>query len=179
MFEGIRRRVGIKCSRRHFRHTRERVINFTDALSRSHRALVIFPDSLIDRESAHTIMQHLLRKFNSEKITVLIRDDQLFAMASTPPIKTLTYSHEDVNTWFLPRRRLLEKMETSTFDVALDLNVELSLPSAFLCRASDAPLRISFAKEEGDQFYNFQVNAKSPADNFNVYRGFLNCLDMF
>jgi ADP-heptose:LPS heptosyltransferase len=110
---------------------------------------------------------------------VVIRDDQLFTMASAPPMKTLTYSVRDVNKWYVPNRELLQRMENSNFDMALDLNLNLSLTSAFLCKASNAPLRISFAKKNGDQFYNFQVKTKGNNNNKYSYRSLLKCLDMF
>jgi hypothetical protein len=155
------------------------MMNFTDALSRARRALVIFPESALDHESVMTLFRYLLRKYSSEEMTVLIRDDQLFEMASTPPLRTLTYSQRDVNAWFVPRRELLQRMETSTFDIALDLNINLSLPGAFLCKASNAPLRVSFAKKDGDQFYNFQVQTKETISNPYTYKSLLKCLDMF
>ncbi len=154
-------------------------MNFTGALTRSRRALIIFPESSLDGESVLTLFRYLLRKFSSEGIMVLIRDDQLFSMASTPPLKTLTYSANDVNAWFVPRRKLLQKITSNTFDVALDLNIGLSLPSAFLCKASKAPLRVSFAKQSGDQFYNFQFQSNGDTGTTRMYRSFLKCLDMF
>jgi ADP-heptose:LPS heptosyltransferase len=179
MLEGFRRNVGLSYSRIHFRRNRDRIINFTDALTRSRRALIIFPESTPDNESTSTLFRYLLRKFSSEGMMVLLRDDQIPAMASTPPIKTLVYSSNDINAWFVPRRDLLKKMETNSFDVVLDLNVKLSLPSAFLCKASNAPLRVSFAKQGGDQFYNFQVQTKGTSGNSHSYRSLLKCLDMF
>jgi len=179
MLEGFRLKVGLLYSRMHFRHSHDRIMNFTDALTRSRRALVIFPESSLDGESALTFLRYLLRKFSSERMMVVIRDDQLFAMASAPPLKTLTYSVDDINKWFVPRRELLQRMESNNFDVALDLNFNLSLASAFLCKASNAPLRISFAKKNGDQFYNFQVKTKGNNANKYSYRSFLKCLDMF
>jgi hypothetical protein len=155
------------------------MMNFTDALTRARRALVIFPESSLDGESTSMLFRHLIRKFSSEGIMVLIRDDQIFSMASTPPLKTLTYSAHDINTWFVPRRELLQRIKINTFDVALDLNIGLSLPSAFLCKASNAPLRVSFAKHGGDQFYNFQFQSKGTAGSTHTYRSFLKCLDMF
>jgi hypothetical protein len=179
MLEGFRLKVGLSYSRLHFRHNHDRIMNFTDALTRSRRALVIFPESSLDGEAASTFLRYLLRKFSSEGMLVVIRDDQLFAMASAPPLKTITYSLHDINRWFVPRRALLQRMESSNFDVALDLNLNLYLTSAFLCKASNAPLRISFAKKNGDQFYNFQVKTKGNNGNKYSYRSLLKCLDMF
>jgi hypothetical protein len=179
MLEGFRRKIGLSYSHVHFRNNRDRMMNFTGALTRSRRALVIFPESSLDGESIATLFRYLLRKFSSEGMMVLIREDLLFSMASTPPLKTLTYSTNEINPWFVPRRKLLQKITTNTFDVALDLNIGLSLPSAFLCKASKAPLRVSFAKQSGDQFYNFQFQSKGAAGNTPTYRNFLKCLDMF
>jgi len=179
MFESFRLKVGLSYSRLHFRHKHDRIINFTNALTRSRRALVIFPESSLDSESASTFLRYMLRKFSSEGMMVAIRDDQLFTMTSAPPLKTLTYSVHDINKWFIPRRGLLQRMESNNFDVAFDLNLNLSLTSAFLCKASNAPLRISFAKRSGDEFYNFQVKTKGNNDNRYSYRSFLRCLDMF
>ena len=110
---------------------------------------------------------------------VIIRDDQLFAMAYAPALKTLTYSERDINRWFVPRHELLRRMESNKFDVAVDLNVTFSLTSAFLCKASNAPLRISFVKKNGDHFYNFQIKTKPNNANKYSYRSLLKCLDMF
>jgi hypothetical protein len=179
MLEGFRFKVGLSYSRLHFRKNRDRIMNFTDALTRSHRALVILPDPSLDNESTSALFRFLLRKFSSDEMMVLLRDDQLRAMSTTPPLKTLVYSSEDINPWYIPRRDLLKKMETHSFDVAFDLNFDLSLPSAFLCKASNAPLRVSFAKQNGDQFYNFQVKTRGAAVNSSSYRSLLKCIDMF
>ncbi len=179
ILESFRLKVGLFYTRLHFRHNHDRIMNFTNALRRSRRALVIFPESPLDVESASTFLQYMLRKFSSEGMMVAIRDDQLFTMASAPPLKTLTYSAHDINNWFVPRHALLQRMESNNFDVALDLNFNLSLTSAFLCKASNAPLRIGFAKRDGDQFYNFQVKTRGNNGNKNSYRSLLRCLDMF
>jgi len=163
----------------HFRNNHDSVINFTNALSKAHKALVIFPESSLDSELASTFFRYVIRKFSSDKVTVLIRDNQLFAMSSAPPLKTLIYSWQDINTWFVPRRKLLQKMKAKSFDVAFDLNIGLSLPGAFLCKASNAPLRISFAKQNGDQFYNFQIKTLETTSKTHYYGSLLKCLEMF
>jgi hypothetical protein len=179
MLEGFRRNIGLSYSRLHFRHNHDRTMNFTDVLTRSRRALVILPESVLDGESLSTLFRYLLRKFSPECMEILIRNDHLFSLASTPPLKTLTYSDEDINTWLVPRKKLLQRIESHSYDVALDLNIGLSLPSAFLCKASKAPLRVSFAKRKGDQFYNFQVRTKENNSASRTYRNLIKCLDMF
>ena len=179
MLEGFRRRAGLIYSRVHFRQSRDPMIHFTNVLTQARRALVILPEASIDREMVTTLLRYLLQKFSSEEITVILRDDQVYSFASTPRLKTLTYSNRDLNPWFVPRRELVEKMNTQSYDVTMDLNMSFSLPSAFLCKASNAPLRVSFAKREGDWFYNFQVRTKKTDGTVRMYRNFLKCLEMF
>lgn len=140
---------------------------------------MILPETSLDGEAVSAFLRYMLRKFSSEGMMVMIREDQLFAIASAPPIKTLTYSAQDINKWFVPRRELLRRMVSNKFDVAVDLNFNLSLTGAFLCKASNAPLRISFVKKNGDQFYNFQVKTKGNTGNKFSYRSLLKCFDMF
>jgi ADP-heptose:LPS heptosyltransferase len=70
-------------------------------------------------------------------------------------------------------------MKSSTFDIALDLNVNLALASAFICRESNAPLRVGFAKPNGDHFYNFVVQTRMTTNTPVAYKNLLKCLDMF
>jgi hypothetical protein len=179
MLENFRRNVGLSYSRLHFRGNRDKMMNFTNALSRARRALVIFPDLSMDGETAATVFRYLSRKFSSDSMTVLVRHDQLSYVTASSPLKTLTYTPEDINTWYVPRRSLVKKMMAMNFDVAFDLNVDLSVTGAFLCKASNAPLRISFAKDRGDQFYNFQVQTRGTSNRPHSYRTLLKYLEMF
>ena len=162
-----------------FRRKAEPAVRFTDALSRSHRALVIFPETGLDWESTQSVLKYLTRRFASGSLHLLIHEDFVKTLASSSMVKTLTYSHEDINAWFIPRASLLRKLKTSTFDVVFDLNMTLALPSAFICRDTNALLRVSFAKESGDEFYNLQVRTTNSSNLPNAYRTLMKCLDMF
>lgn len=179
MLEALRHRVGVSYAQLHFRNNGERIMNFTNALSRAKKALIIFPEILIDRDTVISIFHYLLKKFTPNNTTLIIRDDQLFSLNTLPSLKTITYSKTDLNSWFLPRHRLVHKIRKTNFDVALDLNIDFSLPSAFLCKKSNAPIRISFEKKNGDRFYNFQIRTKEENDSLNKYKSLLKCLDMF
>jgi ADP-heptose:LPS heptosyltransferase len=91
----------------------------------------------------------------------------------------VTYNADDVTKWFTPRSGLVRRMKTVSFDIALDLNAQFSLVSAFLCKASRAPLRMSFAKERGERFFNVQFQSKVNNKQPRQYQGFVHCLQMF
>jgi hypothetical protein len=179
MLEKFRFTIGMVYARFHFRRKKDHAVNFTDILTRAHRVLVIFPEKEFDADSASTVLRYLLRRFSARGILVLIRNDFLHVLSSAPPVKTLVYTKEDVSRWFIPKTDVITRLASNTFDAAVDLNVSLSLAGAFLCKASNAPLRISFTKPEGDFFYNFQVQLKESSNMVSTLRNFLKCLDMF
>jgi hypothetical protein len=179
MLEKFRFTIGMAYARFHFRRKKDHAVNFTDILTRAHRVLVIFPEKEFDADSASTVLRYLLRRFSARGILVLIRNDFLHVLSSAPPVKTLVYTKEDVSRWFIPKTDVITRLASNTFDAAVDLNVSLSLAGAFLCKASNAPLRISFTKPEGDFFYNFQVQLKESSNMVSTLRNFLKCLDMF
>ena len=179
MFENLRLKVGVSYTRFHFRKMKDQVLRFTEAVNRADQALVIFPESITDSESLLGVIKYLSRRFTSGNLVVVGREDLLSGLHMHEKISTVTFSPRDVNTWFVPSGDLLRKLKRSTFDVAFDLNVNLALPSAFLCRASNAPLRVGFAKTHADQFYNFQIQTRDRSNSSFAYKTFLNCLEMF
>ena len=179
MFENVRLKVGITYSRFHFRKAKDQILRFTESVHRANSALVIFPEAATDSESLQTVLKYLVRRFSSGHLTVAAREDILASLKMSEKTPTLLFSPRDLNVWFVPRKDLLRKMKRGTFDVAFDLNVNLALPSAFLCRESDAPLRVGFAKSHADQFYNFQIQTRARSNSSFAYRTLLNCLEMF
>jgi len=94
-------------------------------------------------------------------------------------VHLLTVSPTDMNAWFLPRGELTQKMKKSTFDVAIDLNLDLALPSAYLCRSSGAQVRVGFKKIHADTFYNFQVQPQASNNFAAACHSLTECLRMF
>jgi ADP-heptose:LPS heptosyltransferase len=180
MFEGVRLRVGLLYTRIHFRKVGEPAIRFTEAVSRAKRVLVVLPDATRDITSVQWVVRNLAERFSGGTVTVLARSEQAsWLKIDNGNVQILPYTEEDVNTWFIPRRELLGKMKRSTFDVAFDLNVGFTLTSAFVCRESKAPLRVSFLKSFADEFYNFQIQTRSTNSLAVAYRNFIRCLEMF
>jgi hypothetical protein len=179
MLDGLRFNLGLRYARFHFRKRPDPVVRFTEAVERSRKALVILPEAITDTESMQTVMKYLGRRFGMGSVVVLAREDFATALHPTVNAKTITYTPREINRWFIPRGELLRKMKSSTFDMALDLNVNLALPSAYICRESNAPLRVGFAKPSGDHFYNFQVQTRMTTNTPVAYKNLLKCLDMF
>ena len=179
MLRGLRLRVGLLYSRFHFRKMKDPALRFTEAVSRARRALVVLPEATRDIASVQWIIRNLSERFSSGSLTVVATAEQVQWMKGENQFQILTYTPDDISAWFLPSQQLRGKMKRSTFDVAFDLNTTFTLPGAFLCRESKAPLRVSFFKNYADEFYNFQVSTKSANSLAVAYRNLVRCLEMF
>lgn len=179
MFGGLRLKVGLMYARFHFRKRRDPVVRFTEAVDRARKALVLFPETVTDSESLQSVLKYLGHRFGSGSVVVVAREDLAPSLRMNFNGKTITYAPQEINRWRIPRGELLRKMKSSTFDIALDLNVNLALPSAFICRESNAPLRVGFAKPDSDHFYNFVVQTRMTTNTPVAYKNLLKCLDMF
>lgn len=178
MFEQLRYRIGLSYSRFHFRSSSEQVIRWTSAVSTARRALVLLPESSQDAAAVRKVVEYFLKRFSPGNVVVVGRVDMTTQLAFDRHVQLLTFAPTDLNTWFLPRGELTRKVKKSTFDVAIDLNLEVALPSAYLCRASDARIRVGFKGPYADTFYNFQVQSRH--NNFGAaYTSLIECLQMF
>jgi ADP-heptose:LPS heptosyltransferase len=179
MLESLRLRLGTWYARFHFRHVKEPVVRFTQAVSQSRRAIVLLPESANDVTSTDAVLRFLEDRFHTSRIVLVVKKELVPRMPEHRGFNLFTYGPEELNAWFVPRPELLRKVKKSTFDLALDLNQGFALPSSFLCRASQAPLRISFVKPYADDFYNLQVQAGQAKDPSQAYSTLLKCIEMF
>lgn len=179
MFENLRRRIGISYALFHFRKDADTVMRFTEAISVAKQPVVLLPEDPEEASATEPVLKFLGQRFHTSKVTLVAKKDILHRLPDYRTYQLLTYSDDDLNAWYLPRTDLLRKAKKSTFDVAFDLNIRFALPSAFLCRASHAPLRIGFVKPNADRFYNFQVQIKPSVDNSQIYAQLLKCIEMF
>lgn len=180
MFDGARLKVGLTYSRFHFRKSKDPVLRFTEAISRARRVLVVLPNATRDITSVQWIVRNLADRFSSGSLTIVASPDQMqWIKNDGGRYHILSYQQKDISTWYVPRQELLGRVKRSTFDVAFDLNVAFVLSSAFLCRESKAPLRVSFSKTYADEFYNFQVNTTATNSLAVAFRNLVRCMEMF
>ena len=180
MFNGARLKVGLTYARFHFRKSKDPVLRFTEAISRARRVLVVLPNATRDITSVQWIVRNLADRFSSGSLTIVASPDQMqWIKNDGGRYHILSYQQKDISTWYVPRQELLGRVKRSTFDVAFDLNVAFVLSSAFLCRESKAPLRVSFSKTHADEFYNFQVNTTATNSLAVAFRNLVRCMEMF
>jgi len=179
MIENLRLRVGTSYARFHFRTARDPIVRFTEAISEARKPVVFLPEIPAEASVVEGVLKFLGQRFHTSKVELVVRKDMIPYLPDLRGFNVVTFADEELNAWFVPREELLRKVKKSTFDVALDLNIRFALPSSFMCRASQAPLRVGFVKQHADYFYNFQVQT-GPSNNLTqVYSQLLKCIEMF
>lgn len=179
MLEQTRLHIGTSYARFHFRSERDPIVRFTEAISQARKPIVFLPENSTEASAVEGVLKFLGQRFHTSKVVLVARKNVISYLPDLRGFNVATFSEEELSAWYVPRTDLLRKMKKSTFDLALDLNIRFALPSSFLCRATQAPLRIGFVKQYADNFYNFQVHTEPSNNLTQVYSQLLKCIEMF
>jgi len=179
MFENARRTLGLQIARFRLRNAPHEVVAFTAALGCAERALLIMP--LGNGEFLPTVMviDMLRRKYGERNLTVVTDGRGSEVNRALPHSTFIRLLNTDLNALFLPHTNVLHQIRQSSYDVAIDLNLDLVLPSAYICRASSAIVRIGFVRKHADVFYNFQIRPDPTLSRRVIYDRLAKCLQMF
>jgi hypothetical protein len=178
MFERLRYSIGLAYTNFRLRNKQQELIQFAGSLTSAHRILMLMPETGQRTSGYQAVVEEILQRYTPQNVTLVARFDLASSLRSFSNARLITFGAQDLDNWFLPRDKLLQTVKKSTFDVAIDLNLELALPSAFLCRSSNARIRIGFEQEMADTFYNLHVRAKrqNPGE---AYRQMIHTVRMF
>jgi len=177
--ESFRRSIGIGFTRFRFRKQQNEMISFTRSLTDAQRALLIMPIHHAEPLPIVTIIDLLKKRFPERGLTVITWGPSLELMQMLPHSQFVRILETEITPFYLPRRETMRRLLSTTYDVAIDLNLDLVLPSGYICRESNARVRIGFAGKWSDLFYNFQVKNHPQAGNRGLYDRLAACLEMF
>ena len=177
MLESVRRSLGAGMARWHFRRTHDTIISFTDLISTGTHALLILPLTPT-AESPAPVIELVRSHFADDRVTIVAGEHDAGAAALLPRSTVVRMSPATTGWLFLPSREITQLLAERTYDVAIDLNLDSLLPSAYICRESNARVRIGFARKGAGLFYNFQMQPDA-AHSGALYDRFAACLKMF
>ena len=230
MLRSLRRSIGVRAARFHFRSSREKVISFGHSISTSDRVLVVMPLDHPDEEGQTHVLTFLREHFYEPDITVVApaggtpvervlprcrvvlvvmplrfaqEDGQTHVLTflrehfyepditviapsgGTPVVRVLPrcrvlhLGRRDVNAFFLPRRAFLAGLAERSYDLAIDLNLDFMIPSAYICKETNARVRTGFSALHADTFFNFQIRLEPGSQRPHAYDRLVRCLQMF
>jgi ADP-heptose:LPS heptosyltransferase len=179
MLRGLRRSIGILQARFHFRASRDNVISFTTSFSTARKALLVLPLDLPEFPATHTIINMVKKQFHEENITVVSAEGDQEVRRLLAHSRFIPLTLAETTFFYLPRKEVLDSVARKQYDLAIDLNLDLVLPSAYICKASGAHVRIGFARKRADGFYNFQIRPDRARGREHIYDRLAQCLQMF
>jgi hypothetical protein len=177
--ERLRRSIGMGVTRFRFRKHHDEIISFGRSLSDARRALLIMPMQRVEPLPVVSVIDLLKRRFTERELTVVTWGPSLELMQMLPHSQFVRILDTEITHFYLPSRGTLQRIGNTTYDVAIDLNLDLVLPSGYICRESKARVRIGFARKQSDLFYNFQIRSDPAAGRRDVYDRLAACLEMF
>jgi len=177
--ENVRRFTGMQMSRLHFRKQQTELITFTRSISGARRGLLIMPVGRTEWLPVATIVNLLKKRFPERGLTVVTWGPSLELMQMLPHSNFVRVVETEITRFYLPSHGLLARIENAGYDVAIDLNLDLVLPSGYICRASNARVRIGFTSKGSDLFYNFQIKRNPSMARQGLYDRLAACLERF
>ncbi len=157
MLESVRRVIGLTVARWHFRRRAEEPLSFTHAVTEARHALLVLPLQSLELVPIAPVLEVLREKFQDKHITVVTAMHSVELMHLLPQGRFVRIDPTEISPFFLPRRSMLQRMPRPAYDLAIDLNLDFKLPSGYICRESNARVRLGFAGEQSDLFYNFLI----------------------
>jgi ADP-heptose:LPS heptosyltransferase len=179
MFEPFRQSLGLRVARYTLRKDRDEVVSFSTALADAHALLVVLPMSETRMIPTHSIIERLKKRFDESAITIVSHDHAVETMRMLPRAHFIRILEDDLNTIFLPRKTLIDRIHERQYDAAIDLSLDLVLPSAYIVKKSEARIRIGFNRESAELFYNFLIHSNPNLDPKLIYNRLAECLEMF
>jgi len=161
------------------RRDRTDVIDVGDYLSRIATALILPPDQPENFKTATRIIDDLRQNFAQTQFYLLTPKACAEMVSLDERLRLISYDAEEIGFYGLPKDTLQQAIRSRHFDMVIDLNLEFNLIATFLCRASEARLRICFVHPSRDPFYNFQMRAINSNSLEQKYQSLINYLAVF
>lgn len=179
MLESVRRSIGGRFARFHFRKSRDAAISFPYPIHSSATLLAVAPLHASEGTDIVARLLPLRDSFDEGMITIVADVPRHHIERALPRSHVITIKPEEVGRFFLPHKGLFARLPQRRYDVALDLNLDFLLPSAYICKESNAPLRAGFERQYADTFFNFLVRVHASSTQAQACDHLIACLHMF
>lgn len=159
------------------------IIDVCEHLSRIATALVMMPERREHFSPAVDVLGRLREQFPQTTFYLLANEalvkEQAPHLADDDRLLLIYCNEEHLGFGGLPKDVLQEAIRTRHFDLLIDLNDDFNFTAAYLCRSSNAKLRICLQHPNRDPFYNFQVRAHADESLDHKYQTLMKYISVF
>ena len=171
--------IGLQIARVKFYGEKDKVQPLTNFFTGARSMLVTLPVGYEDATIAGNALREFRDRMSHLQLTVVNTSTRATSLIDFPKCEVIRINPADLNRLSLPTQSLLQRVLVREYDVAIDLNLDFVLHSAYICKASRAQVRVGFVHPAADIFFNVQFNSTSPRTPQSIYGSFASCLGMF
>jgi hypothetical protein len=179
MFEQAFKYVGLQLAKFQFRSEMDTMQPMTNFLRTAKNVLITLPAGYDEAIFAGNAMRKLRQRLENPRMTVIHTSTRTTSLADFQKCEVVRIDPSDINRFSLPTRGLLQRIFPHEYDVAVDLNLDFVLHTAYICKVSRARVRVGFGHPSADAFFNVLVNVNKEQPPQALYEHFASCLAMF
>ncbi len=179
MFERLYMHLGMQFARFQFRSEIEPPVPMTSFLQNAKYILITLPVGYEEANAASDALQRLHDKLAHAHLTLIHTGTRATSLTGSLRCDVVRLDPEDINRFSLPRRSLLKRIGTHPYDVAIDLNLDFVLHTAYICRATSAGVRVGFVRDATETFFNVQIRTGAHRNPKAAYDKLASTLAMF
>ncbi|MDZ7290355.1 MAG: hypothetical protein ONB44_11995 [candidate division KSB1 bacterium] len=180
MLKDLARRITARAYLAYARHRDHTdIIDVGEYLSKIATTLILPPEQPEHFKAAIGILDGLRQIFAQTQFYLLTPKTCTDMVSLDEHVRVISYDASEIGFHGLPKDKLQQAIRSRHFDMVIDLNLEFSLVATFLCRASEAKLRICFVHPARDPFYNFQIRALDSNTLEQKYQSLVNYISIF
>ncbi len=129
-----------------------KLCDFSEKLKSIQQILVIKPINSIDDKSLQSFISGLYNIYPNIQVSTFTRS---------------SLRKNDINWLGVPNNQYLKNIHKLKFDLVVDLNIHHDTICSYICKLSDAPLRLNLKSGHYDHVYNLHIktNFNSPIDD--------------
>ncbi len=147
------------------------VVDFGSALASAKSLLIIMPDNPDHFGFAKNVISEIENDFTTANLVLLARENYKDLLETNPSHGTIFVTTENINQLGLPKKNLQHRVLATDFDIVIDLNFDFHPLSTYLCKISQAPVKICLFNRDREPFYNFSFRTTSDKKLEEKYKG--------
>ena len=179
MFDRFFFQLGFLFARLQFLTDVDHVQSMTEFVRGARNVLILLPAGYEDAVLASNALFEICRELGNVHLTVVHTSTRATSLAVYPRCEVLRLDRGDLNWFSLPTRSLMRRIFKRDYDVAMDLNLDFVLHTAYICKASRAKVRVGCSHAASDLFYNVQLNLSRRSSPRELYQKYAACMAMF
>lgn len=179
MLEHVLTTLGLQFARLQFWTDVDTVQPMTQFFRSAQNALIVLPVGYEHAMIAGTAIRKYRDRLSHVHLTIVHSSTRSTPLSEFPRSEVVRVDPPDINRFSLPKKSLITRIMTRPYDVAVDMNLDFVLHTAYICKVSRAKVRVGFAHDRSDMFFNVQLNFDRQRPPQALYDEYAACLAMF